>query len=103
MRDGTVGLLVGPEHANSMGTAHGGVLVTLADLALGLAVKQMVGPAVTVDLHARFLGPGAVGDWSEGRGQVDTSGQAVVHASCVLAAGGREILVAALAREQMFA
>ena len=71
------------------------MLTTVADLTLGLAVKQRVGPAVTVDLHARFLGPAAIGDWIEGRGRVDTAGQNVVHASCVLVAGGeggREIV-----------
>ena len=89
-----VGLLLGAEHANSMGTAHGGVLTTLADLALGLAVKQTVGPAVTVDMHARFLGPAAIGEWIEGRGRVDVVGQKVVQASCVLAVGDRTIVEA---------
>jgi uncharacterized protein (TIGR00369 family) len=87
-----VGLLVGDEHANSMGTAHGGVLSTLVDLALGLVVKQTVGAAVTVDLHARFLAPASVGDWIEGRGQVDAASRSVVQASCVLAVGERVVV-----------
>lgn len=51
---------VGPEHANPMGTVHGGVLCDLGDAAMGTAYMSTVEPDesfTTVDLTANFLRP----------------------------------------------
>lgn len=51
---------VGPEHANPMGTIHGGVLCDLGDAAMGTAYMSTVEPDesfTTVDLTANFLRP----------------------------------------------
>jgi uncharacterized protein (TIGR00369 family) len=51
---------VGPEHANPMGTVHGGVLCDLGDAAMGTAYMSTVEPEesfTTVDLTANFLRP----------------------------------------------
>jgi uncharacterized protein (TIGR00369 family) len=50
----------GPEHANPMGTIHGGVLCDLGDAALGTAYMTTVEPDesfTTVDLTINFLRP----------------------------------------------
>jgi len=54
----------GPEHVNLQGLVHGGMLATLADTAMGLAVRTMLEPGrrhVTVQLGIEFLSPGREG------------------------------------------
>jgi len=54
----------GPEHVNLQGLVHGGVLATLADTAMGLAVRTVLEPGrrhVTVQLGVEFLAPGRPG------------------------------------------
>lgn len=54
----------GPEHRNLQGLIHGGLLATLADVAMGLAVRTAVEPGrrhVTIELSVRFLRPGRLG------------------------------------------
>ncbi|MFH0822372.1 MAG: PaaI family thioesterase [Pseudomonadota bacterium] len=50
----------GPQHANPMGTLHGGVLCDLADLAMGAAYAGTLGPDetfTTLELKINFLRP----------------------------------------------
>lgn len=51
---------VEPELCNAMGMGHGGLLMTLLDVAMGSASRLLdpnsVG-VVTVDLHTTFIGP----------------------------------------------
>jgi uncharacterized protein (TIGR00369 family) len=54
----------GPEHVNLQGLVHGGMLATLADTAMGLAVRTALGAGrrqVTVQLSMEFLTPGKQG------------------------------------------
>ena len=54
-------LLLGPEHRQHMGFAHGGVIATLTDVVAGLSAVTLV-PAdhhvVTVELKVSYLNPG---------------------------------------------
>ena len=54
----------GPEHVNLQGLVHGGMIATLADTAMGLAVRTVLEPGrrhVTVQLGIEFLSPGRRG------------------------------------------
>ena len=54
----------GPEHVNLQGLIHGGLLATLADTAMGLAVRTVLDAGrrhVTVQLSIEFLAPGKQG------------------------------------------
>ena len=54
----------GPQHLNLQGLVHGGILATLADTAMGLAVRTVLEPGrrhVTVQLGIEFLSPGRTG------------------------------------------
>jgi uncharacterized protein (TIGR00369 family) len=54
----------GSEHVNLQGLVHGGMLATLADTAMGLAVRTVLEPGrrhVTVQLGVEFLSPGRRG------------------------------------------
>lgn len=54
----------GPHHLNLQGLVHGGLLATLADTAMGLAVRTVLETGrrhVTVQLGVEFLSPGRPG------------------------------------------
>jgi uncharacterized protein (TIGR00369 family) len=53
-------LQTGPQHANPMGTLHGGILCDLADAAMGMAFVGTLAPDqsfTTVDLNIHFFRP----------------------------------------------
>ena len=50
----------GPQHANPMGTVHGGILCDLADAAMGIAYASTLGEGesfTTLELKINFLKP----------------------------------------------
>jgi uncharacterized protein (TIGR00369 family) len=56
----TVTLSAGPQHANSMGTLHGGILCDIADAAMGMAFASTLAPKesfTTVELKINFFRP----------------------------------------------
>lgn len=53
-------LAAGPQHANPMGTLHGGVLCDVADAAMGIAFASTLAPEesfTTVELKINFFRP----------------------------------------------
>jgi uncharacterized protein (TIGR00369 family) len=55
-----VTLVAGPQHANPMGTLHGGILCDIADAAMGLAFASTLAPSesfTTVELKINFFRP----------------------------------------------
>jgi uncharacterized protein (TIGR00369 family) len=86
-----LGLRVAGEHANRRGRAHGGLLMTLADIAVSRAAAAQVPPGAmfaTADLHISFLESVAEGQWLEAVPSLDRLGRALIHASCELRAEG---------------
>src|SRR5467141_3875239 len=56
----TVVLAAGPQHANPMGTLHGGILCDIADAAMGMAFASTLAPEesfTTVELKINFFRP----------------------------------------------
>jgi uncharacterized protein (TIGR00369 family) len=53
-------LEAGPQHANPMGTLHGGVICDIADAAMGMAYASLLGTDesfTTIEIKANFLRP----------------------------------------------
>ncbi len=70
-------LVMRPEHANNLGMAHGGILCTLLDVALGTAARLASGcPVVTLDMQTRFLSPGR--GTLEAIGRVTKAGRSIL-------------------------
>lgn len=70
-------LVLAPHHGNNLGMAHGGILCTLLDVALGTAARTEIGrPVVTLDMQVAFLSPGRGTLTAEGR--VVRAGRSVV-------------------------
>jgi acyl-coenzyme A thioesterase 13 len=89
-----LGLRVEHHHANRGGRVHGGVLMTLADIALSRAVRAQLPPGATswtADLQIAFLQGAGEGEWLEAAPAIDRLGRSLVHASCVVSAGDREL------------
>ncbi len=88
-------LQVAESHLNIQGRAHGGMLTTLADGALGvvLALRRGIrGGQVTVSLTADFLSSAEVGDWLEAHVTVNRIGKRLAYVSCDLRVGDRHVL-----------
>lgn len=80
----TVGLRILPHHINYRDAAHGGVLTTLADVALSHAVydAERPHPAVaTISLTTNFLAGVKLGDWLECEVSIDRLGGRTAYCS----------------------
>jgi uncharacterized protein (TIGR00369 family) len=88
----TVTLDASPQHANLQGLIHGGLLATLADTSMGLAVRTQVEPGrrhVTIQLGINYLRPGRPGRL-EARGRTLRVGNQIAYAEAdVLDESGR--------------
>lgn len=70
-------LRLAAQHLNHLGIAHGGVLCTLLDVAMGTVARRTVGRSVmTLDLQVAFLAPGRGTLLAEGR--IVRTGRSVV-------------------------
>ena len=94
-----VGLRVDASHLNMQGLAHGGMLTTLSDGALGinigLAQLRLRGrrqAQVTVSLSADFLSSAQPGDWLEAHVTLTRMGQRMAFANCDLRVGSKHVL-----------
>ncbi len=90
-----IGLRIEKRHSNSRGIAHGGVLLTLADSAMGGALyhsREPHMPIVTVNLTSDFLSSAREGDWLEAHVEILRVGRQLAYANCDLWTEGRRVL-----------
>lgn len=89
-----LGVRVQSHHANRGGRAHGGLLMTLADIAVSRASVARLPPGSTIataSFQISFLRAVSEGQWLEAIPKVDRLGRALVHASCTLRAQDEEV------------
>ena len=97
-RDGdavSIGLAIEQKHTNSRGICHGGVLATLADLALGYAMLAKSGDRpgfVTAQLSVDYAGAARTGDWVESKAEIQRIGARLAFANCYLVSNGKPIV-----------
>ena len=97
-----VGLRIAEGHTNARGTAHGGLLVTMADIALGYnasfagtdkrAGAMPSAALTTANLSVDFAGSAALGDWVEARVDIQRVGGRLAFANAYLSVGSRRIV-----------
>ena len=93
--DVTLGLRIEQRHLNSRGFCHGGLLATLADLALGysmLAKAQGLTNFVTVHLSIDYVDAAKEGDWVESQVDIQRIASKLAFANCYLVSGGKRIV-----------
>ncbi len=84
-------VVVERHHANQMGVAHGGLLMTLLDVCMGSAARSAVGSnVITVDMQTAFLAP-ATGRLV-GRGRVVRAGKSLVFVEAEITNAEGEIV-----------
>ncbi|WP_324262047.1 PaaI family thioesterase [Altererythrobacter sp. H2] len=89
-----VGLRMAPHHMNYRDMAHGGVLTTLADVALSyqaFASEDPPVPVATASLTTNFLAPARLGDWLVADARIDRIGGRSAHVSGRIARGGETL------------
>lgn len=97
-RDGEqliIGVRIEERHTNSRGQAHGGVLLTLADIALGYCTAFSVDPPAaltTANINADFAGPARVGDWVTAHVDIQKLGGRLAFSSAYLCVNGQRIV-----------
>ena len=90
-----IALPLAPQHLNIQGVAHGGMLTTLADSALGINIslaRGRRGGQVTVSMTADFLSSAREGDWLEAHVVITRMGRQLAYANCDLKVGERHVL-----------
>lgn len=90
-----IAMRVDERHTNMRGIAHGGMLSSLADSALGIGLTLYCEGRhsfVTVNLSTDFIDAARPGDWVEAHVDVQKLGSRVAFANCFLQVGERRIL-----------
>lgn len=94
-RDGNklvLGFRVMQRHCNIGGICHGGMLMTFADMQLGLGARfdseDEFGFMPTVSMTADFLAPAPLGAWVEGRTDLLRSTRNFIFVQCIVTSNG---------------
>jgi uncharacterized protein (TIGR00369 family) len=90
-----IGLFVQPKHCNLRGTMHGGILATIADMALGYTLAFATDPPsgyVTANLTIDYAGAAKVGDWLVARCDVQRQGGRLAFANCYISRDAERIV-----------
>lgn len=76
-------LKLAPEHANNLGIAHGGVLCTLLDVAMGTCARSRLGaPVMTLSMQTNFVAAGRGTLIAEGR--LLRAGRSIVYSEATV-------------------
>ncbi len=90
-----LGLRAEPKHCNARGAVHGGILATLADVALGYTMafsSDPPGNLTTASLNLDFAGAAKLGEWLETRVDIQRQGSRLAFASCYIWVGEQRIV-----------
>jgi acyl-coenzyme A thioesterase 13 len=90
-----IGLRIAPKHANARGLAHGGVPLTLCDIALGYSAAYSQDPPLkltTAQISADFAGSARIGDWVESSADIQRIGGRLAFVNVYLAVGSTRIV-----------
>ena len=93
--DLVLGLRASDKHCNARGSVHGGILATLADVALGYTMAFSSDPPTsltTANLNLDFAGSAKLGDWLEARVDIQRQGSRLSFANCYIWVGSQRIV-----------
>lgn len=89
------GVALEDRHTNTRGLVHGGLLTTVADLALGHTAGHSVEPQPslsTLSLSVDFVAAARPGEWLEASAEVLKVGGTAAFARCLVSSNHRTIL-----------
>ncbi len=89
-----IGFFAAEKHCNARGVVHGGVISSLADVALGYSAvvsQDQPKPLVTANLSVDYAGAAKLGDWIEIETDVQKVGGKMAFANCYVRVGAKRI------------
>lgn len=89
-----LGLRATDKHCNMRGDIHGGVVSSLADIALGYNIAFLQDPpisAVTATLTVDYVGRISIGDWLEVNVDIQKLGGRLAFANCFFLVGDARV------------
>ncbi|MZR30030.1 PaaI family thioesterase [Sneathiella litorea] len=92
--DAYLGLRIEPRHCNPANICHGGMLMTFADMQLGVGAQALAGFRMflpTVQMSCDFVAPAPIGAWLEGRTQLVKQTRSLIFANCILTADDKTV------------
>jgi uncharacterized protein (TIGR00369 family) len=84
-----IGLRLAKPHTNGRGLIHGGLIASLADIAMGYSCARVMGETsslVTIGLSVDFVGNAPLGQWLAVEPQVIKTGSTICFAECLVKA-----------------
>ncbi|MER2533567.1 MAG: PaaI family thioesterase [Rhizobiaceae bacterium] len=86
-----LGFVAEPRHANRAGVVQGGMIATLADVALGLAARDhdRGRRQATIELNVQYIDTGRIGDFIVASGRVLRETRHIAFLSGAIEANGR--------------
>jgi len=94
-QDLEIGLQLEQKHCNARGTVHGGILATLADVALGYTMAFSTDPPgnlVTSNLTLDFAGTAKIGDWLQTSVDIQKQGKRLAFGNCYISVNDQRIV-----------
>jgi uncharacterized protein (TIGR00369 family) len=94
--DARFGFLVEAKHLNFVDIAHGGMLTTLADQAMGMTAFRANDnkPHATIELNMQFIGAVRLGEFVEAHCEIVRLTRAIIFMQCKLVVGTRAVATA---------
>ena len=89
-----IGMRVQEKHTNARGSLHGGVLASIADIALGYGLGTSTNPPtsmVTASLSVDFAGSAQIGDWVQTSLDIQKIGSRMAFANVYFSVGNQRI------------
>jgi uncharacterized domain 1 len=84
-----INVVAGPQHTNPIGLIHGGLIASMADAAMGNAIRSLGVAGVTVDMSTAFTAGASVGDTVTAKGKVLKAGKTMIFAEAQVYAGDK--------------
>lgn len=80
-------------HTNTNGVCHGGVIMSVADSAMGACAFAGAGsPVATIDFECDFLAPGKIGEMLHGTAKIARKAQHFIFMESDLYSGERRVM-----------
>jgi uncharacterized protein (TIGR00369 family) len=91
--DARFGIVVEAKHLNFAAIVHGGMLMTLADQAMGMTALRATGnkPHATIELNMQFVGGVRLGEFVEAQCEIVRLTRAIIFMQCKLVVGTRAV------------
>jgi uncharacterized protein (TIGR00369 family) len=91
--DARFGIVVEAKHLNFADIVHGGMLMTLADQAMGMTALRATAnkPHATIELNIQFVGGVRLGEFVEAHCEIVRRTRAIIFMQCKLVVGARVV------------